>query len=269
MPVGVAFGQRDEKPTAEYVIGAQYRHEFLLDGFVRVREWELIGDKMKLKDLGVEHYPAVHVYLTKRLKEDRTLTLSYDHYYIRGHATFDRDIAYNGTIIDGRKGIDVSPTRYFRLRLNYHGALWKSPSLEVGYVAGVVFDHVKFYLDGELAPSSTRYEVYEGFGRQAFPYPALGIHGRADLPKRNHLKFEIAGTYVPAFKSFYKEGGRVYLHYRLIQADVNYSWNVSGIEIIFGLNLRHMHLFQESAEDTNILDMTTAGPYVGMSYHIH
>src|SRR5688572_111194 len=100
---------------SRFSIGAQYNHEFVLDGFVRVREWELQGDKMKLKELGMKSYPAVQLNVEKSLKKNRSVSLVYDHFFISGRSTFDRNVIYNGTIINGRKGIDVSPTRYFRI----------------------------------------------------------------------------------------------------------------------------------------------------------
>lgn len=49
---GVVCGQVLQEGSS-YTIGARYHHEFVLDGYVRVREWDLHGDKMKLKDLGM------------------------------------------------------------------------------------------------------------------------------------------------------------------------------------------------------------------------
>lgn len=269
MPYGVVLGQQTERAVSKYAVGAQYSHEFLLGGYVHVREWEFLGDKMKLRDLGVSNYPAMQIHVTRQFAGYRLLTLSYDHYFIRGSATFDRDITYNGTIIDGTRGIDVSPTRYLRLSLTYRARLWRSASFAGGYMAGVVFDHVKFYLDGEVSPRSTKNEVYEGFGRQALPYPAIGFYGRAHLGRRNYVNLDISGTYIPEFRSFFKEGGHVYLQYSLFQTDLNYSWNIFDFDVVIGAKLRYMHLFQNSAEDTNILRMSTTGPYIGLTYNFY
>jgi hypothetical protein len=129
-----------------------------------------------------------------------------------------------------------------------------------------VVDHIVFYLDGEAVPESPKDEVYEGFGRQAFPYPFAGLNGSMDLGKGSHVNIEVSGTYIPKFKSFYTERGHVYLQYSLFQTDVNYSYRISNFEVIAGARLRYMHLFQESTEDTNILTTFTGGPYLGLSY---
>lgn len=261
------FCQQANRRIDGYRIGAQYNHEFVLDGYVKVREWDLPGDKIKLKDLDVNDYSALKVYVEKDLKRNRSLSLAYDHYFMRGEATINRDIRYNGTIINGRKGVDVSPTRYYRLTLNYCGNLLDMPQFELQYTVGLVFDYVKFYLDGEVTTSSPRAEVYEGFGRQAFPYPFVGLKAMRDFEDDSKINFELSGTYIPEFRSFYTEGGHVRLQYSNFQADLNYSKSVSNFDIMGGARFRHMHLFQESREDTNILNTLTIGPYVGVVYN--
>jgi hypothetical protein len=250
-----------------FSIGAQYNHEFLLDGFVQVREWELPGDKMKLKDLGMKSYPALQLKVEKRLKRNGNISIVYDHFFMSGKSTFDRNIIYNGTIINGRNGIDVSPTRYFRISAIYSAELFKRPNFSLLYTAGLVFDHITFYLDGQVDPSSKKDEVLEGFGRQAFPYPVIGLKGTAGINSKECIQWMISGSYVPKFKSFYIEGGHVYLRYSNFETGVSYSRAISNFDISIGAKLRYMHLFQESNEDTNVINTLTMGPYIGLLYH--
>ena len=250
-----------------FSIGAQYTHEFVLDGFVRVREWELPGDKMKLKDLGMKSYPALQLKMERNLKKKGSISLVYDHFFMRGKSTFDRNIIYNGTIINGRNGIDVSPTLYFRISAIYSAPLVERQNFSLLLTAGLVFDYIIFYLDGEVDPSSKKDEVLEGFGRQAFPYPVIGLKGTVGLSAKGSMQWEASGTYVPKFESFYTEGGNVYLQYSNFQAGVNYSRAISNFDVSVGTKLRYMHLFQESMEDTNIITTLTMGPYIGAVYH--
>src|SRR5688572_8552306 len=130
------FGQqRDLKKISRYSIGVQYTQEFVLGGYVQVREWELPGDKMNLKDLGMKSYPAVQFHVAKQWRNGSCITIAYDHYFMQGRSTFDRDITYNGTIINGRKGIDVSPTRYFRVSAFYTGSLADARRFKLWYKA--------------------------------------------------------------------------------------------------------------------------------------
>src|SRR5690606_1153765 len=127
------------------------------------------------------------------------------------------------------------------------------------YMVGLVMDHAKFYVDGEVAPGSRKTEVYEGFGRQAFPYPVVGVRASHSLEDAGKIGLDVSGTYIPEFESFYTEGGNVNLQYSNFQADLNYSRNISDFEITGGARFRHMHLFQESREDTNVLNTLTIG----------
>jgi hypothetical protein len=253
--------------VGSFTMGAQYTHEFVLDGYVRVREWELEGDKMPLKDLGMKSHSAVQLNMEKNLKRDRSISLVYDRYFIHGRSTFDRNITYNGTIINGRKGIDVSPTRYFRISAIYTAPLLRRPNFDLKYTAGVVVDHITFYLDGAVDPSSEKNEVFEGFGRQAFPYPVIGLKGSHALSANNKINWETSGTYVPKFKSFYNEGGPVHLQYCNLQSGINYTRTISDFEISVGTKLRYMYLFQDSKEDTNVIKTVTMGPFIGVVYH--
>ncbi len=261
----VGYGQVSKR--RKFSIGAQYNHEFVLDGYVRVREWEVEGDKLKLKDLGMTSYPVLRLTAEKYFRKSKSLTVTYDDYYMRGKAVFTGDIAYNGTIINGTKGIDVSPTRYFRVSAIYKGLLLRRPRFELNYTVALVLDYITFYLDGELSPVSTRDEVFEKFGRQALPYPVLGLQGKANMGNYNYLNVEVSGTYIPRFESFYTERGHVYLDYSNFQVDLSYSRTMSAFELTIGANLRYMHLFQESLEDTNIINTLTAGPYIGIDYN--
>jgi hypothetical protein len=263
---GTAYSQELRK-SSSFTFGAQYTHEFVLDGYVRVREWELEGDKMSLKDLGMTSYPAVQLNVAKHLRQGRSFSLVYDHYFMNGRSTFDRNIIYNGTIINGRKGIDVSPTRYFRISAIYTAPLLCRPNFDLQYTAALVFDHITFYLDGEVDPSSKKDEVLEGFGRQAFPYPVVGLKGTVGLDAKQNVRWEISGTYIPEFESFYTEGGNVHLQYSNFQLGIDYSRAISDFEVAVGTKLRYMHLFQESKEDTNVITTLTVGPFIGIIYH--
>ena len=130
-----------------------------------------------------------------------------------------------------------------------------------------MFDHITFYLNGEVDPSSKKDEVLEGFGRQAFPYPVLGLKGRVGLDAKQNIHWETSGTYIPKFKSFYTEGGNVHLQYSNFQVGIDYSRTISDFEVAVGTKLRYMHLFQESREDTNVITTLSMGPFIGVIYH--
>jgi hypothetical protein len=264
--VKISSAQSIVEKELRYSLTAQFTQEVVLDGYVRVREWELVGDKMRLRDLGMDTYSAVQIRVEKKLRKERRLEIIYDQYFMLGSATFNRDITYNGTIIDGRTGIDVSPTRYYRVSLVYDGPLITKRNFQFSGLGGLVFDHIVFYLDGKVTASSPKSEVYEGFGRQAFPYPFIGLSAVYNTSGRGSIFIETSGTYIPEFKSFYTEGGNIHLQYSNFLADVKYAYKLTKFGFCVGGKFRHMRLFQESREDTNDLTSLTAGPYVELTY---
>lgn len=258
------------RPTEDplYTLAAQYCHEFTLDGYVRVREFELTGDKMSLRSLGVNNYPALQLRGERRIGKSGRISIIYDNYRLRGEAMFDRDIVYNGTIIDGRRGIDVSPTQYHRFTGIYSGKLVDKNDLELSYMTGLVVDYIIFYLDGRVVPGSPKSEVYEKFGRQAFPYPMAGIRGNLRISERGKIFFETSGSYIPRFKSFYSEGGNIHLQYSNFLGVLQYSVELERFELGLGVRFRHMKLVQESIEDTNELWTLTGGPHIEIAYRL-
>ncbi|MBT1686450.1 hypothetical protein [Dawidia soli] len=261
----LSWGQYAASGDRRYTVGVQYTQEFMLGGDVRVREWEITGDKMPLKDLGIKSYAAVRIWGEYALRKGHRIQLAYDRYFLRGTSRFDREIFYNGTMVDGRTGIDVSPTRYYRISAQYSGCFLDREHVRLWYLGGLVFDHIVFYLDGRVSPNSPMHEVYEDFGRQALPYPVVGLRGEWN-DHDGSLCWEVSGTYIPEFKSFYTEGGKVKLQYSNFLADIKYSKRRGDFDLAIGGKLRHMKLFQESREDTNEIRTLSAGPYIEIRY---
>lgn len=263
-----ASSQETDRKKPRFSAGVQYTQEFLVDGYVRVREWELAGDKMYLEDLGMKDYPALQFHAEMTLPNDGAVKLTYDQHFLRGSAVLNRDIYYNGTIIDGRNGIDISPTTYYRITASWTGKLIQRNGLDVRYIGGLVFDYIIFYLDGKVPAASPRNEVYERFSRQALPYPFIGAAASQKVGEKGRLWLETSGTYIPKFKSFYNEGGKVHLQYSNFLADLKYSVKLRQFLLGAGGKVHHMRLFQESEEDSNDLWMFTGGPYIQVICHL-
>ena len=262
-----ASGMNAQSVNRSWNFRSVYSREWVTGGYVKVREWEIEGDKVNLKELGISSYPALRLQLDKTFLNKSHLTLTYENYFLKGNSTINRNIEYNGTIIYGNKGIDVAPTRFYRLRAHYHGNIYSVPEFQFQYIGGIVYDHTTFYLDGQIVPGSPRQEVYEQFGKQALPYPELGLSSRYTLQKVNEISLEVSGSYIPKFKSFYQEGGNMYLHYSTLLVDVNYCRKVSRWDLTGGYQFRNTHLFEESREDTNDLKVTISAFYFGIGFN--
>ena len=196
------FGQLIVNQKNHLQISARYTQEFVLGGYVQVREWDFAGDKLRLGDLGMRNYPAIQLSIEQSFQGRHWISLSYDRYFITGKSTFNRDIAFNGTLIDGNHGIDVSPTQYFRASLNYRCLLFKTSKSELQYSVGLVMDHITFWLNGTVSAASPRDEVFEKFGRQALPYPVLGLGGKIRTRKAGSFNYSIAARTSPSLKVY-------------------------------------------------------------------
>jgi len=256
------FNSTDGQFFSGIRLQAQYNQEYILNGYVQVRELDVAGDKLNLRSLGMNHYPVLQLLIEKKLKRNGRVTLVYDNFIVTGNSKLNNSIAFNGTLIDAEKGVDVSPTRYFRLTAYYQNYFWKNSTIEFKYLLGVTYDHATFYVDGIVLPESPRNEVYESFGKQALPYPGGGINVLYTPDKNNSFQIDISGTYIPKFKSFFNEGGPMYLHYSTFLSDFQYKRNINFCFIGMGIKYRYMHLFQESDEDTNDLKYQVGSVFI-------
>jgi hypothetical protein len=241
-----------------------YSREFLVDGYVQVREWDMEGDKLDFKSLGIDNYSSIEIRLDKNFRRNNRATLAVQHLFLTGSGAISDDIAYNGTMINGRPGLDVSKSRYDRFVFTYHEPLqhWQGFTLELH--GGLLYERINFYVDGEVLASSPRSEVYENFGRQAFPYPYIGLNTIHRLSTYDVLALSVSGTHIPSFKSFFKEGGNMYLKYKAFMAEASYSRSARQWRFSLGARMRYMHLVQDSIEDTNDIQHCVIGPFVQM-----
>jgi hypothetical protein len=261
----IAFSQV-EMDDLGLEIKVSFRQELNLGGYIQVRENELPGSKLELEDLNIFSYPSLQLQLTKRLKENQQIVVSYNRIYLKGKSTINQDLAFNGTLIDARQGVDVSPTRYYRLTAYYSGLLKERGNLKWNYLGGFVYDFLDFYLDGKVSPKSSRFEVFEGFYRQALPYPVIGSTFEQKFTHHRKVEMLLLGTYVPRFTSFYVEGGKMDLQYSTFETNLTFSQQVKYWNIGLCLNYRFMKLFQESREDTNLIESSTLSPGISIAY---
>src|SRR5687768_17335675 len=85
-----SFGQEVNEVAKGLSINAKYNHNFLSGGFVRVREWEFIGDKMKLQDLGINDFPSFELELERTWSAGNKFALAAEFLFIHGRSTHDR-----------------------------------------------------------------------------------------------------------------------------------------------------------------------------------
>ena len=135
-------------------------------------------------------------------------------------------------------------------------------------MGGLVFDYLNFYLDGEISLQSTRFEVFEQFKSQAFPFPILGGMVNHQLSESREFECMFFGTYIPRFESFYEEGGKMDLKYSTFESTASIVQTFKKWRMGFHLSYRYMNMFQESFEDTNEIQTSTLTPGLRISFSL-
>ena len=113
-----SIAQKSEEPKKiEVLVGAGYKHAFTLEGHIRVREFGLNGDLLEWEQLGMKDFMVPGIFASIEFNEKHLIQLNYDRIYFHSNKAIDRNIEFNGTIIDGSSGIDLSPSVYKRISL--------------------------------------------------------------------------------------------------------------------------------------------------------
>jgi hypothetical protein len=80
------------------------------------------------------------------------------------------------------------------------------------------------------------------------------------------LGLKAFGTCIPRFKSFYKEGGNVYLQYEIADVRIDYRHYFNNFGFSLGYRYSYLHHIEESEEDTNRFKISASGFAFGAAY---
>ena len=230
-------------------------------GYVLVREAQYSGDKLSFtKHLGMKNLLSTGIFISYLLNNKSSLfSFSFQRNFFRGHSVIPNDIFFNGTLIKGSDGISINRTEFTRLSFRFEKSFNNSHKFYPEIIAGLLFDRILFKIDGTILPNSPRFEPVEGFKRQALPYPFLGTRLNRKLSAKSMLSIEASGTYIPLFKSFFKEGGPVYLKYYSADADLNYQHAQGAFTFNIAYFWRELRIYEYSEEDTNDFFLSVSG----------
>ncbi|WP_242927048.1 hypothetical protein [Pontibacter vulgaris] len=253
-------------------LGVTYGYWGQVGGYTKVREYEYEGDKLQLRrDLGVDNLQKIGLEIEYKLPGQRNaLRFKFDNHTTSGNATLKKDVWYNGTLLQGGTQASINKNKYTRAAAFYEHTVGtgKSP-IDVTLLGGLVLDYVKFHIDAPVSgdqPQNVRIEPYESFYRQAVPFPNIGARVKYTINPRLSLQAETFGTYIPKFKSWYTEGGNMYLKQEGLDAELGLYYQFHKLQLKGAYNFRHLYIFQESGEDTNELLLNVGGISAGLYY---
>jgi len=261
------YAQGNDLQSPKFAVGLQSWYSFTHNGFVQVREDQYQGAHLSFQDdLKMKSWGNVSLYASDQIKKDIFLTFYLSWFYTSGKSTLPYAFYYNGTLIDGSRGLDISPTLYFRSRLDLSHRFQWPEVFEVRSKIGLIYDNMTFYVKGEVAPGSPRNEVYERFGSQALPFPYLGGEIDKRISVKSHLSLSVIGTHIPKFKSFFHEGGRVSIQYSMAETCLNYYYDLKNFQLGIGYKYSYLRHVEESVEDTNHFKISASGIAVSLAY---
>jgi len=226
-----------------------YWNAFTFGGYVQVGELQYTGDKLYLsRDLGINRLMSPGIIISRRINNSSSLTFSTERFLFSGHHIVDRNIFYNGALIKGADGLSINQTWFYRIKLSFEKSFHSQANLYPTIIAGIIYDGLTFYVNGTLLPGYGK-EQHEDFVTQALPYPFVGARLNKPLSPRSSLAFEMSGTYIPLFRSFFNEGGPISLKYSTADCNLHYWLKQKGFKIGIGYLWRLIRLYEYSAED--------------------
>ncbi len=255
------------KKFSRWTIGLSFLTEFDLGGYTAVREFAFVGDKLDLKrDLGMDQWRSLSIAGEYHLKNNSSVSLSVEDFFFSGYAIVNKDIWFNGVHMSGYEGISPSRTELYRMKFTYEKKIHPERRIHPSICAGLVMDNLIFYVTGRILPITWSIEQSENFALHALPFPYLGAKVHDDLSATSFLEMEASGTYIPSFKSFFHEGGSVWLHYYTAQAGVSYGLRIKGSTFQLGCTYRCLKILQDSGEDTNDIFFSAIGARIGVKH---
>lgn len=241
-------------------VNATFNHDFFIGGYVRVRELKSDGDKLSLgNDLGMKDWNSASLEIARFFKNHSGVRASFEYFIFNGSSIINRDIWFNATHLKGSDGLSIYQTQQFRGQLCYERTIHLVPNLRTIYIVGLLYDGLIFRIRGTTLPDTQRNEPYEDFISQALPYPQLGLRIEKELTAKSSLAAEIKGTWIPLFKSFFIEGGHMFLHYYAMNINISYRYHIKTFYFQPGIHYRLLKTYENSGEDTNDFFVTSGG----------
>jgi hypothetical protein len=244
-----------------------YWNAFTAHGYVQVGEFQYTGDKLYLsRDLGINRLISPGIIISRHYRGSSSFLFSAERFFFSGHKILDRNIFYNGALIKGTDGLSINQTWYYRFKLSFEKSFHSSDNFYPTFIAGVIYDGLTFYVNGTLLPGYGK-EQHEDFVTQALPYPFAGARVNKLLSPKSSLSFEMNGMYIPLFKSFFNEGGSIFLKYSTAEASLHYWFKQKRFKIGAAYLWRLVKLYEYSAEDDpNDFFLTTSGIQLNLRY---
>lgn len=237
------------------------------DGNVQVRENEVLGEDLHLKDeLGMDQFIGLN--LTYGYKfQTNWLDFSFTQYFIAGKATFAAPFNFNGATY-AAGNTNISKTNFRKITILYKVVQSGDRHLLDHFLwgGGINLETLKFYIKGNLDVSSTRFEKFEAFDRQIFPVPMGFISYGRQLQSQLGYRVSSSLAYIPHTKTPYVEVGNIEFEQVNFDISTDLVFALDKMLISTGLYYKTFRQKGYSIEDTNEFSIHSLGLAASVDY---
>ena len=252
--------RQNDSLHSRFQVGLGYDQDFFIDGYAQVREFQYNGTHLSLpQDLGMKTWSNVSLEASYTFQNRSSLRASFAYFFFPGISKLDHDIWFNATNLIGQNGLSIYKTQLFESRICWIKPVRLIPKIQTSFIVGFLYDGLIFRINGDILPDSPRKEPKEDFISQALPYPEIGFLLNKPIRQRSSVSLEATGTYIPLFKSFFVEGGHMYLNYYSVSSDLGYKYSLKHFFINPSIQFRTFRTYENSEEDTNDFYIISAG----------
>jgi hypothetical protein len=251
---------QNDSLLSRFQVSLGYDRDFFINGYVQVRENQFDGTHLSLHhDLGMKTWSNISLELSYTFRNRSSIRALFEYFFFYGNSILDNNIWFNATNLNGQNGVSIGKTQLFESRIFWIKPVRLIPDVQTSLILGLLYDGLYFRINGDTLSGSPRNEAHEDFISQALPFPEIGFLLRKLIRQRSSVSLEATGTYIPLFKSFFLEGGHMFLHYYSVSSDLGYKYSPKHFFINPSIQFRTFRTYENSGEDTNDFYIISVG----------
>ncbi len=236
-------------------------------GFIQVREGSLVGKKLDLpNNLGLSNMIGLTGGYAIKL-ESIWLDFDYTQFIISGQGHFDGPFNFNGaTYTPGKTKIGKTNYRRYDLLIkrDLAGERGSTDNMMIG--GGISLETMRFYISGDLDPSTNRFEKFESFDSQQVPVPTLEWLSIYPYSSSIGYGLDLMGSWLPKSKTPYNEGGPIYFQQKNLDGKILVLWAFDKVQCNAGYRWKYFYQREESREDDNEFRIMSSGLFFDINF---
>jgi hypothetical protein len=249
----VIYGMNAQAPIAPYWnLTPFFTYNILVDGHMNVNDPRFPADKISFtQDIGNTLWSNIGLTLNRTFKNNSAFSLTGEYFFISGANQSQRNIWFNGVLLNSSEEITIDHSRIIRMQAFYEKVLRNThPSIRLTFLAGLIYDYHLMEITSGILNDTDPVLLHEDFNDQVIPYPQLGGRIEKELTSQHRIVFQAAGTYIPRMsRSDIKRKLETFQYYCF---NSSFSYQFSKNNFSFGTGITYR--FFRTAEDEGTHD---------------